>query len=79
MQIISLNQLIHAVIVAYQTFSQFINMFIDALRQNIASAIINITDTDNKLIWALTLIGLATILVRVAKNKPTWIISSIIK
>lgn len=54
-------------------------MFIDALRQNIASAIINITDTDNKLIWALTLIGLATILVRVAKNKPTWIISSIIK
>lgn len=79
MQIISFDQIIHAVIMAYQTFLQVINIFIDALWQNIASAIVGIITTDNKLAWMLILIGLIATIVRIAKNKPTWIIGSILR
>lgn len=79
MPIFTVSDILTMLIGAVKTCSHLTSLIFDSLWQNIASAIVGIITTDNKLAWMLMLIGLIAIIVRIAKNKPTWIIGSIIK
>lgn len=79
MPIFTVSDILTMLIRAVKTCSHLTSLIFDALWQNIASAIVGIITTNNKLTLTLTLIGSIAILISIAKNKPTWIIGSIIR